>query len=311
MWKDFLYFPRQQKQGLLLLIILLIILVVANLGIDSLSSSEKVSIDNDPQTKAKYEEFVASIKRKKKEFTKKRGINKQVFTLKTENLSFFDPNKADSLTFTSLGMPQWMTHNILKYRAKGGVFRTKESFQKVYGLSEENYQKLLPFLVIDLPKRDYTSKKSLIDSTLIDTSKIVPRKELKYSKVTPINLNTTDTTTLKRIPGIGSYIANLIINYKNRLGGFYSIKQLKEIHLKADSLKEWFVIEEEDIQKMNINRCSLNRLRAHPYLNFYQAKAIIEYRKRKGDIKDLKVFRLYDEFKPQDFERLSHYVCYE
>ncbi|EXY62450.1 helix-hairpin-helix domain-containing protein, partial [Bacteroides fragilis] len=52
-------------------------------------------------------------------------------------------------------------------------------------------------------------------------------------------------------------------------------------------------------------------LKAHPYINFYQAKIIVEYRKKKGILKSLKQLSLYEEFTPQDLERISHYICFE
>ena len=45
-----------------------------------------------------------------------------------------------------------------------------------------------------------------------------------------LDLNRADTAELKKIPGIGSGIARLIVNYRQRLGGFYQIEQLQEIH---------------------------------------------------------------------------------
>ena len=52
-------------------------------------------------------------------------------------------------------------------------------------------------------------------------------------------------------------------------------------------------------------------MRSHPYINFYQAKAIVEYRKKKGSLTSLKPFSLYEEFTETDLERIGHYVCFE
>ena len=64
-------------------------------------------------------------------------------------------------------------------------------------------------------------------------------------------------------------------------------------------------------QRINLNKAGIERLRAHPYINFYQAKVIVEYRKKKRTLKSLKQLSLYEEFTTQDLERISHYVCFE
>ena len=309
MWRDFLYFPKQQKLGLLILAILIVALLAANIFIDDnhpLTHPE----ENEETIETQYQQFLASLAEKENLVKQKRNKNTTPFLFQKDKLFPFDPNRADSNTLTTLGMPRWMRNNLLRYREKGGYFKDKNDFKKLYGLTTENYNTLLPYLIITPKEKKVKSFPSLIDSSTIDTTAQRPHP-IKFNKVVLINLNQADTTTLKKIPGIGSYIAKRIIDYRNRLGGYYDINQLKEIHLKADSLKQWFIINQQDIHKMNINKAGLNRLRAHPYINFYQAKAIVEYKKRKGEITTLKVFSLYEEFTPEDFERLSHYICYQ
>jgi DNA uptake protein ComE-like DNA-binding protein len=54
----------------------------------------------------------------------------------------------------------------------------------------------------------------------------------------------------------------------------------------------------------------MERMMRHPYINYYQAKVIIEYRKKKGILKSLKQLSLYEEFTPIDLERIEPYICY-
>lgn len=103
----------------------------------------------------------------------------------------------------------------------------------------------------------------------------------------------------------------MITGYRNRLGGFYDIAQLKEIHLDVEKLRPWFNVVTGNTRRLNINRTGIERLKAHPYINFYQTKIIVEYRKKKGILKSLKQLSLYEEFTPQDLERISHYICFE
>lgn len=112
------------------------------------------------------------------------------------------------------------------------------------------------------------------------------------------------------MPGIGSSIARMIVNYRERLGGFFRIEQLQEIHLKAEKLRPWFSIDTHQTRRINVNKTGMERMMHHPYINYYQAKVIIEYRKKKGFLKSLKQLSLYEEFTPIDLERLEPYICY-
>ena len=234
---------------------------------------------------------------------------KQVHETKEESpiqLFSFDPNKADSIELSSLGLPSYVVRNVLKYREKGGRFRTADSFSKIYGLTEKQFNSLKPYIRI---AQTDTPKKEKMDTMV---AVIIPeRKVFKYPEGTLVDVNVADTAELKKIPGIGSGIAKAIVAYRNRLGGFYSLSQLEEIDYVTPELLKWFKLEGGTIRKLDINRWGLDKLRSHPYLNFYQAKVIIEHRKKRGEIKSLSQLSLYEEFTEKDLIRLSAYVSFD
>ena len=234
---------------------------------------------------------------------------KQVHETKEESpiqLFSFDPNKADSIELSSLGLPSYVVRNVLKYREKGGRFRTADSFSKIYGLTEKQFNSLKPYIRI---AQTDTPKKEKMDTMV---AVVIPeRKVFKYPEGTLVDVNVADTTELKKIPGIGSGIAKAIVAYRNRLGGFYSLSQLEEIDYVTPELLKWFKLEGGTIRKLDINRWGLDKLRSHPYLNFYQAKVIIEHRKKRGEIKSLSQLSLYEEFTEKDLIRLSAYVSFD
>ena len=143
----------------------------------------------------------------------------------------------------------------------------------------------------------------------------LPKKEyvkaFKYPEGTLVDVNSADTAELKKIPGIGSGIAGGIVRYRERLGGFYALSQLEEVKHVTPGLLKWFKLENDSIRKLEINKASLDKLRAHPYLTFYQAKVIVEHRRKKGQIKSLSQLALYEEFTEKDLERLSAYVSFD
>lgn len=311
--KDFLYFSRRERQGILVLITGIILLFLSGY-IYTFRQEHKERTDEEIQLQVsaveEYEDFIASVREKdnKREFHSGRY---PISSSSKITLTSFNPNTADSATFRKLGLPGWMVKNILRYRSKGGKFRKAEDFKKIYGLEEEQYENLLPYLYITPEDTMRNTARLYSTSITTDSTKALRETSYKYPVGTVINLNLADTIELKKIPGIGSGIARLIVGYRRNLGGFYRIEQLQDINLDYRQLENWFCIHDEDIRLINLNRSGVERLRNHPYINFYQAKAFVEYRKKKGTLYSLKPFTLYEEFTEDDLEKISHYVCFD
>lgn len=314
LFKDFFYFSRTERRGILLLIaaICLGFLAVAHITAHRDGAGMHITeTAEDTAARLQYEEFIASLQEMDKSHTERyRQRNKYAANERKKSdtpppvLSLFNPNTADSASFRRLGLPAWMVKNILNYRAKGGKFRRAEDFRKIYGLTDEQYATLSPYIYI-------APEDTASNTPRLYTPQPALAKSEKYAAGTVINLNLADTTELKKIPGIGSGLSRLIAGYRQQLGGFYQVEQLREINLDTEMLKDWFSTNPADIRRINLNRAGVERLRSHPYINFYQAKAIVEHRKKKGKLTSLKPFALYEEFTEEDLERISHYVCFE
>lgn len=93
------------------------------------------------------------------------------------------------------------------------------------------------------------------------------------------------------------------------MGGFHKKEQVLEIEGIPPSILNYLEVQ-GDVQKIEVNKLSVNQLRKHPYINFYQAKAIWDYRQKYGKIKDINQLALLNEFQPEDIERLSPYIAY-
>ena len=143
-----------------------------------------------------------------------------------------------------------------------------------------------------------------------DRDSVVAHYQEKIRKGEHIVLNKADTSALKTVPGIGPYFARKVMEYGERLGGYVSVDQLDEIEDFPLDAKDYLVIENPSPHKLNINRLSLNDLRRHPYINFYQARAITDYRRLHGPIHSLDDLRLSKDFPPEAIERLKPYVEY-
>ena len=305
MWKDFLYYTKTERQGIIVLVVLILGVYAAPELFAFFTRTEDTGCTKNEKSDQEYNDFIASLRETKPH--NRFGHSFPSTPQREIKLTMFDPNTADSTTFLSLGLPSWMIKNILHYRHKQGKFRHPEDFQKIYGLTEEQYQTLHPYIQIT---EDFSSKDK--DTIRLLTVQSIQRDTLvKYQPGTVVSLNSADTTELKKIPGIGSRIARSIVNHRRLLGGFYQIEQLGEIRLKAEKLRSWFSVDAGKIHRININKASVERMMHHPYISYYQAKVIAEYRKKKGKVRDLKQLMLYEEFTPADFERMVPYVCYD
>lgn len=226
----------------------------------------------------------------------------------------FDPNTADSTELLELGLAPWQVRSIYRYRAKGGVFRSREDFGRVYGLTRKQYRDLAPYVRIgaDYQPYDYADNRApypTIHRQAMDSA-AARHYSAKLRQGEHIELNAADTTQLMKVPGIGRYYAKEIAFRRKYLGGFYSAEQLLEI---ADFPKEtlsYFIVNPTEVHRLNVNKLSLNELKRHPYINYYQAKDIVDYRRLYGPIHNIEELKLMKDFTNADFERLKHYIEY-
>lgn len=245
------------------------------------------------------------------------------------HLQPFDPNTADSSTLVHLGLKPWQASNMLKYRAKNGRYRQAEDLKKLYGMTDSLYQTLLPYIHIDTLSirlfRDslYRAQRPQVSPIRADSDTLAQDTMPRYispKRDTVLNLRTADTTELKMIRGIGAYRAQQIVRYREQLGGFASVEQLREVKalqplladsLAADSLFMHFVLDSVITNPLRINSTRPESLQRHPYLSFEQAKAIYELRRRKIRLKSIDQLRDLDCLTEADLLRLQPYLSFE
>ena len=299
-FNEFFYFRRTDRTLVCLLVVVACALLAIVLCIDGSSVSGNEVAGNNGKTV---------------------GIDTNNATSKTRNeagdvtqtkLFRFDPNTADSLTLLRLGLQPWLVHNICRYRERGGVYSRAEDFARTYGLTVRQYRTLQPYIHI--------STDFLPASTLVGKSRTRPVwHEAQHTPDTihtlhkmrlgeTLALNTADTTALQRVPGIGSYFSRQIVTRRRMLGGFSSVEQLTEIDGFPLTALSYFTVDAAHVNRLNLNRLTLSQLRSHPYINFYQARAITDYRRLYGRLKGLETLRQLREFSEKDINRLAPYV---
>lgn len=294
-----LFLSRSEKRGLLLLLFLL--LCVSG-GMLYVGMSERVgtSVQLSPEDAAELEAFAETTKERKRQREVERTALSTPFP--------FNPNTADSATLIKVGLKSWQVKNLLAYRRAGGRWKDADDFKRLYGLSEEEYQRLRPYIQIPPPVKDvyFTEKDRVRQDSL---RQLRPEK---FAELTVLDLNTVDTLTLCKIPGIGVGYSRAIVSYRQRLGGFVSVAQLKDIEGLPDRIEEWFTIDENaEVNRISINKSDFKTLVRHPYLSYEQVKVITTHIRKYGQLRSWKDLQLYPEFTPQDFERLTPYFVFE
>ena len=291
MMREFFYLQKSDRK----VILALLTVIVIALGIILFTGSPSTS----------------SISGTSRDSSHVRNVSNSSLPTRQVERFFFDPNTADSAQLRRLGLQTWQIRNIYKYRAAGGIYREKTDFARLYGLTVKEYRELEPYIRIS---SDYLPAATLVKESASATAKhdttFVHHYPQKIAETAHVVLNKADTTELMTVPGIGPYVARKIVQYGQRLGGYVNVDQLDEIENFPAESKRFLVVEGATPQKLNVNKLTLNELKRHPYINFYQAKDITDYRRLHGPIKSLQDLRLLKDFPQAAIERLLPYVTY-
>ena len=190
----------------------------------------------------------------------------------------FDPNTVSPEDLQRLGLSARQAETIGHYREKGGRFRSKEDFRKMYVVSDTLYARLEPY--IEIPK---------------------------------LELNAADSAALVTLHGIGPYYARKILAYRERLGGFLDVAQLLEIEgIDEERLAGFADAVEADparCRRLDLWQAPDSALARHPYLGPKGARSIARYKTlydtARWTLADLEKERVLP---PDDIEKLKKYI---
>lgn len=241
----------------------------------------------------------------------------EVFSTPQGELFPFNPNTADSATLVRLGLRPWQAHNCRQYVRKGGRWRSPEHFSRLYGLSAEEFERLRAYIVIAPDSMDILrqNRQKARETQQVAWERRRDSLRALYPEKLPagsvVDLNQADTLLLRRIPQIGQWRAKQIAEYRERLGGFVSTSQLREINGMPASVVEWFNIDKQfSPKKINVNKATFQQLVRHPYLNYEQVKVIMQHRRVHGSLHSWRDVKLSPEFSDNDFQRLAPYFSF-
>ncbi|MEY4050692.1 MAG: hypothetical protein RL262_1526, partial [Bacteroidota bacterium] len=212
-------------------------------------------------------------------FPAKERVDKKTIVA-TVKLFYFDPNTIDSMEALRLGIPVKQVNTLLRYRNKGGRFYNKEDIAKLYGLKKELVEKLIPYVVIQNKQRNrvYLNKFSSTYNKISATYK----KEDDWS----IDINTSDEKQWAMHTKLNAAVIKNIINYRNYLGGFSKLTQIKKVYGFNESdyyvLKPHLKLGKLNMQKPNANTMSFEQWKQVGIFADREIAKILRIRKENG-----------------------------
>jgi competence ComEA-like helix-hairpin-helix protein len=273
--KGYLMFTPGEMRGLIVFLFLIAIIMIAPYVWDKFNYQPiKITVENlEPQIKE-----IEGFKDKNRFYDDEE--NSSVAKPKVQ-LFNFNPNNLSLQNWMKLGLSEKQANSIISYEAKGGKFRSKADVKKMFVISAEKFEELEPY--IQIAETEVSNKKFDYPSQNLNYPKNVKEKVM-------VEINSADSVTLTTISGVGPSFASRILKYKNRLGGFNHINQLREVYgidsLKFEQIKNQVRVDGANIALININDCTFEQLKTFPYLAYKQSNAIIAYRKQHGNYKN-------------------------
>ncbi len=292
---------RMQQSGTMVLIVLIIVVALLPRIVARYNANR-----NQPDF-ARFDSIMANYEPLANEPDSRQADTKIADTIFT-----FDPNTATYDDFLSMGLSERISANIVKYRNSGGKFRTPNDFARIYGINDSIYSRLKPYISIAANSQNYTkqsTKKKYADN----------KRQEKYDRIVYepkelliVELNSADSAQLVALRGIGKVLAHRIIAYREMLGGFYSVEQLREIKSLPPetyaNLYTQFTIDTSRISKINLNNFQYKQLSRHPYMPVAQLNSITNYKRLMGNfrsVSDLLKYKLVDTL---TYEKISPYL---
>ena len=285
-------FSRSEQRGIIVLIVVLIFLMGFRIVLSYIQTSGTVSQHDD----YKVQQFLSMqqhyhdsvlLARQGRSFYAGSPQEWRNYSSSRKLTPFaFNPDTMNFFNWEKMGFTEKEARQIVNYQSKGGRFFQKSDFKKLYCVSDEDYQLLEPYIEI--------SSGGKIDKR---------REDITTFSYTKLNLNMVDSIQLQKIPGIGQKTASRIVKYREKLGGFDNIHQLKEVYAidsnRFIQIEPYLFVDKMKIKKLNINDLEIKELIKHPYIDYYLAKSIVDYRKKHGkynSIEDVKkAVHFYDE----------------
>jgi len=265
--KSFFKFSRQQRTGIFLLFTVIIVLQLLYFFVDFSSISK-----NSPQ-KEKW-----------------LSLQSQIDSLKQGELDYvpktypFNPNFITDYKGYKLGMSVVEIDRLLVFRKQNKYVNSPQEFQAVTKVSDSLLNAISPYFKFP----DWVNNKKKFEAYKKYDNAAFAKKE----KLVIIDINQATQEDLIKIYGIGEAISLRILKFKESLGGFVSMEQMKDVWGLSPEVIEnlnthFKVSATPTVKKIDINNASIKELSLFPYFKYPISKNIVTFRSMNGDIKNI------------------------
>jgi DNA uptake protein ComE-like DNA-binding protein len=207
-------------------------------------------------------------------------------------LFYFDPNTIGIDDWVKLGLTEKQAAVIEKYKGKGGRFRNPDDLRKIFVMSDEMKDRLVPYV-------------------RIDESKMSAAKE-GSREFYRIEINAADSAAYEALYGIGPALSHRIVKYRGLLGGFYRVEQVGETYGLSDStfqlIRPHLTVNPALVTRIDINNADYETLRKHPYIHAKIAHAIIGYRSMNGKFESLEQLKTLKPVTEEVYNKIEPYL---
>lgn len=308
--RDYFTFSRNERKGVIILLLIIFVLAIANKMIFFLekpATLDKALFDSAKHELAMFSDSVnlemqsnapkfrtnasavdnspfKSYGNERNETDSEKVVKVQLFK--------FDPNTCSNQDFQKLGFSEKQVRAIRKYIDAGAVFRSAEDFFKIKVITEKQKEALGQWIEIEKMNGNVA-------------------ENMEKSKSTEIEINSADSIALEKLSGIGKTLSKRIVKYRDLLGGFYAIDQLKEVYglneTTINQIESKIRIDKFSIRRVDFNFGDINDLSRHPYIKRSLAGKIIKFRSKYGKINDLAVLKDSLVLTSEEYERIKPY----
>lgn len=305
-WREYFTFSRRERNVGLYLLVLIVVITISPAFVRIIQPEpEKVSNDilakldfNFIQTEELNQpnNYVQNNYKNYKTDIKSDNYQNSNTFVKSITLFEFNPNTISKEQWEQLGVSKFAAERLVNYVAKGGKFKSKSDLLKTYGFTQEDFERLEPYIKID----SIENVKS-VNNTLPD---------IAINRVTT-NINTASKEQFMQL-GFSADNAIRIIKFRENAGGIYSSEQLTSLFgidmAVLSEAQPFLVADENEIVKLNINTATTSTLAAHIYISDEMAQAIVDYRNATGKFYSLSEIRKVPGMYAGLFEKLKPYL---
>lgn len=225
----------------------------------------------------------------------------------------FDPNDLPAARWKALGFSDKQVQVIKNYEAKGGRFRIKSDVAQLYVVSAADYARLAPY--IDLPEHvDQPELARSVGETAIPENPSLTVRTFNKSTLR-IDLGRADTADLRRLSGIGPVLSERIVKFRNALGGFHSVEQVKEVYGISEELfariEAQLLLTDTSLNRLLINRLSEAELAKHPYISYKDAQHLVRFREQHGPFRSIEDLKGMHALNAEFLRKIAPYFDFE